>query len=112
MTDERMMRLSIYTDEGAFYGDRRLYEVVATRAREAGLAGATVIVALVGFGRSSHVHRRHVLEGDQSVVIEVIDQEFALRAFARSLADLTDIGLSTLEPVEVLIFGSSHAARA
>ena len=50
--------LRIYTDEGAYLGDRRVLEVIASRAREAGMAGATVLDARLGFGRSAHVHRR------------------------------------------------------
>ena len=94
--------LRIFTDEAAYFGDRRVFEVVAIRAREAGLAGATVLKALIGFGHSPHLHTRHLLEDDQSVVIEIVDEEQKLRAFAATLADLPDLGLITLENVEVL----------
>lgn len=94
--------LRIYTDEAAYFGDRKVFEVVATRARDARLAGATVLQALVGFGRSAHRHSRHILEDDQSVVIEIVDDEASLRAFVATLEDLPDIGLITLEAVEVL----------
>ena len=94
--------LRIFTDEAAYFGDRRVFEVVAIRAREAGLAGATVLKALIGFGHTPHLHTRHLLEDDQSVVIEIVDEEQKLRAFAASLSDLPDIGLVTLEAVEVL----------
>lgn len=94
--------LRIYTDDAAYFGDRKVFEVVATRARDARLAGATVLQALVGFGRSAHRHSRHILEDDQSVVIEIVDEEAPLRAFVATLADLPDIGLITLEAVEVL----------
>lgn len=97
-----MKLLRIYTDEGAYFGDRRVYQVVAIRAQEAGLAGATVLQALVGFGHTPHVHTRRVLDNDQSVVIEIVDEEVSLRAFAATLEDLPDIGLITLEQVEVL----------
>lgn len=94
--------LRVYTDEAAYFGDRKVFEVVAIRAREAGLAGATVLQALVGFGHTPHLHTRHLLEDDQSVVIEIVDEERKLRDFAARLADLPDIGLITLEAVEVL----------
>ena len=94
--------LRIYTDEAAYYGDRKVFEVVATRARDAKMAGVTVLKALFGFGRSAHVHRRHVLEDDQSLVVEIIDQEPQLRAFVASLADVQGIGLMTLELVEIV----------
>jgi PII-like signaling protein len=101
--------LRIYTDEAAYFGDRRLFEVIAERARDAHLAGATVLQALVGFGRSTRVHTRHVLDDDQSLVIEVVDEEAKLRAFVASLEDMPEIGLITLEQVEVLHRGNMSA---
>jgi PII-like signaling protein len=98
--------LRVYTDEAAFFGDRRVYEVVAMRAREAGLAGATVLKALIGFGRSAHLHAHHLFDDDQSVLIEIVDDEAKLRAFASALGDLPDIGLITLEAVDVLRSGA------
>ncbi len=94
--------LRIYTDESAYFGDRKVFEVIAIRAREARLAGATVVMALIGFGRTAHVHIRHILEDDQSVIIEIVDEESRLRAFVESLAEIPDIGLITLEAVEVI----------
>lgn len=97
--------LRIYTDESAYYGDRRVYEEVAQRVRDFGLEGATVLQAMFGFGRSSHLRRKHVLEDEQSLVIEVVDQESRLRDFAATLADIPGIGLVTMEAVEVLYQG-------
>lgn len=103
-----MKLLRIYTDEAAYFGDRKVFEVVATRAHEAKMAGATVVQALFGFGRSTHEHRRHFLEDDQSLVIEIVDEDARLRAFAATLNDLHGIGLMTLEAVEVLPIGSGE----
>lgn len=72
---EAMKLLRIHTDEAAHYGDHKLYAAIATRAPDAHLAGATMLRAMVGFGRCSHVHRRHILENEQSVVIEIVDTE-------------------------------------
>lgn len=94
--------LRLYTDEGAYFGDQKVFEVVTTRARAAGVAGATVLQALVGFGHTPHLHRRHVLDDDQSVVIEILDEEAKLRAFVETLSDLEHLGPITLEAVEVL----------
>ena len=94
--------LRIYTDEAAYCGDRKVYEVIASRARAAKLAGATILEALMGFGRSAQLRQRHILENDRAVVIEIIDEEARLRAFALTLEDVADIGLMTLEAVEVI----------
>ena len=100
--DKAAKLLRIYTDEAAYMGDRKVFEYIASLARERKLAGATVLEALIGFGRSAHLHRRHVLESDRAVVIEIVDDEAALRAFADELADVPGIGLTTLEQIEVL----------
>ena len=101
MTDT-IKRLRIYTDEAAYFGDQKVFEVVALRARAAHVAGTTVFRALFGFGHTTHEHRRHVLEDDQSIVIEILDEESKLRAFVNSLSDLEHLGPVTLETIELL----------
>lgn len=85
--------------------------MVASQARDAKLAGATVLEALIGFGRSAHVHRRHVLESDRAVVIEIIDEESRLRAFAATLSDVPEIALITLEAIEIIGGGAAPVLK-
>lgn len=106
-----MKLLRIYTDESVYFGDRKVFEVIAIRAREAKLAGATVVMALIGFGRTAHMHTRHILEDEQSVIIEIVDEESRLRDFIASLNDIPDIGLVTLEAIEVIQAGAARADR-
>ncbi|MBX9803954.1 MAG: DUF190 domain-containing protein [Caulobacteraceae bacterium] len=96
----KLMR--IYTDEAAYFGDRRVFEIVVERARQAGVAGVTVLRALIGFGHTPHIHRRHLLDDDQALIVEALDHDTKLRAFVQSLADLEHLGPITLEAVEVL----------
>ena len=100
MTMMKLLRL--YTDETAYFGDRKVFELIAERARDARLGGATVIEAMIGIGRSAHTHRRHILENDRSVVIEIVDEDARLRTFIANLRDLQGIGLMTLEAVEII----------
>lgn len=97
-----MKLLRIYTGESDYVGDRRVIEHVAALARDKHMAGITVLEAMLGFGHSAHLHRRHVFENDRSVVIEIVDAEDKLRAFAAELTDISGIGLITLEAVEVI----------
>lgn len=106
-----MKLLRIYSDEAAYFGDRRVFDVIAMRAHDAGLDGLTVVQAITGFGRSARFHKRHVLEEDRSVIIEIVDDETRLRAFVDRLVDLPDIGLITLEAVEVLRSGGREDHR-
>jgi len=110
MTDT-IKRLRIYTDEAAYFGDQKVFEVVALRARAAHVAGTTVFRALFGFGHTAHEHRRHVLDDDQSIVVEILDEESKLRAFADSLSDLEHLGPVTLEAVEVLRWPRSERVK-
>ena len=115
MTSGAAALLRVYTDEDALVGDRSLAETLVLRARSAGLAGATVLRGRSGFGAASrlHAHRAIDLRDNLPVVVEIVDQELALRAFASSLVDLEDIGLVTLERVEVLRYGGHrHADQA
>ncbi|WP_454688208.1 DUF190 domain-containing protein [Achromobacter aloeverae] len=100
--------LRIYTDESAYIGDQRAFEHIAELARDQKMAGVTVLQALLGFGGSAHVHRRRIFENDRAVVIEIVDEEPKLRAFIASVANVPDIGLMTLEAIEV-VGGKSKA---
>ena len=68
-----------------------------------------MLEAVLGFGRSAHLHRKHALENDRAVVIEIIDEEQRLRDFAAQLTEIPDIGLITLEAVDIL--GGKSAAE-
>jgi PII-like signaling protein len=100
-------RLSIYTEEARRDGTRSLYESIIVKARDAGLAGATVLRGPMGFGESAHIHNANILDlsANLPLVIEIVDAEDKLRAFAGGLIGLKDIGLVTLEKVEVLHYG-------
>lgn len=94
--------LRIYTDEAAYFGDRKVFEILIERAREAGVAGVTVLRALVGFGHTSRTHRPRLLDDDQALIVEALDEETKLRTFVEGLRDLEHLGPITLEAVEVL----------
>ena len=108
MTSPTAALLRIYTDERARAGGRALYEAVVLAARDAGLAGATVLRGPLGFGASHRIHTAKILDlsGELPLVIEIVDDEARLREFARDLDRLGGFGLITLERVEVL-----HAPR-
>ena len=110
-TPGQAVLLRIYTDENALVGDRSLIDVIIRRARDAHLAGATVLRGRKGFGESArlHEHRPFDLNDNLPVVIEFVDEEARLRAFLPQLDDLKDIGLITFEKVEVLRYGGHPA---
>jgi PII-like signaling protein len=100
--------LRIYTEESRRDGTRALYESVVLKARDAGLAGATVLRGSMGFGVSAQLHTATILDlsANLPLVIEIVDAEDKLRAFLAGLEGLGDLGLVTLEKVEVVHYGA------
>jgi PII-like signaling protein len=98
------MLLRIYLGESDRWHHQPLYEALVMKAREAGLAGATVLRSSLGFGRSSTVHTAKILRlsTDLPIVIEIVDSEERLRSFLPVIDEMLDGGLVTLERVEVL----------
>ena len=88
--------------------DRPLFEAIVRRAREAHLAGATVLRGPMGFGRHSRVHAAKLLElsTDLPIVIEIVDAEDKVNAFLPTVDELVTEGLVTLEAVRVVRYVS------
>jgi PII-like signaling protein len=88
--------------------DRPLYEAIVRKAREAQLAGATVLRGPMGFGRHSRVHTAKLLElsTDLPIVIEIVDAEEKIDAFLPTVDALVTEGLVTLEAVRIVRYVS------
>lgn len=99
--------LRVYTEEGRREDGRPLYQSLVLKARAQGIAGATVLRGPMGFGESDRLHNANILDlsANLPLVIEIVDAEEKLRAFVASLDGMADIGLVTLEKVEVLHYG-------
>jgi PII-like signaling protein len=92
--------------------DRPLYEALVHRAREAHLAGATVLKGPMGFGRHSRMHAAKLLElsTDLPIVVEIVDSEEMVRSFLPVVDELVTEGLVTLEAVRVIKYVSPTSA--
>ena len=101
--------MRIYTDESARSGHKALYEAIVLKARDQGLGGATVLRGPMGFGHSHRIRNASIVNLSTSLplVIEIVDAEEKLRDFLESLESMDDIGLVTLEKVEIL----HHSAK-
>ena len=106
-----LLRIFIGESDRDKAGDRRLYEAIVQRAREAHLAGATVLRGPMGFGRHSRVHSAHLLElsTDLPVVIEIVDTEEQVHRFLPVVDELVTEGLVTIEAVRVLRYASPRS---
>ena len=101
--------LRIFVGESDKLGHRPLYEVIVLKAREAGLAGATVLRGVMGYGKNSVLHTAKILRlsEDLPMVVEIVDSLEKVEAFLPELDGMITDGLVTLEKVCVLNYRSS-----
>jgi PII-like signaling protein len=99
--------LRIFLGESDRADGRPLYEEIVVRAREAGLAGATVLRGSMGFGRKSHLHTAKILRlsTDLPIVVEIVDTEAKIAAFLPTLDAYGTSLLVTLEKMTVIRYG-------
>ncbi len=104
----RAVRMRIYLGESDHLGHRPLYEAIVKRAREEGLAGATVLKGVLGYGASDHIRTSKLLDlsGDMPLVVEIVDEPDKIEAFRPIIAELMEQGgkggMVTLGDVEVI----------
>ncbi|EJW13054.1 hypothetical protein A33M_0546 [Rhodovulum sp. PH10] len=106
--------LRVFIGEDDKFEKRPLYEAIVLKAREAGLAGATVLRGPIGYGHSSTLHTTKILRlsADLPMVIELIDTPEKIDAFLPTLDAMMPSGLVTIEKVQVLQYGESRNGKA
>ena len=104
-SDAKLLR--IFFGEADRFDGRPLYEAIVLKAREMGMAGATVLRGPMGFGKSSRLHTAKILRlsEDLPLVIEIVDTEAKIDDFLPVLDTMMGSGLVTLEKVQVLRYG-------
>ena len=100
--------LRIFLGESDRHGHRPAWQAIVELARHDGLAGATVLRGVAGFGRSSRIHTASVLRmsEDLPIVVEIVDTNERIDAFLPKLEPLLGGCLVTLERAEVLVYRS------
>jgi PII-like signaling protein len=102
----------IYLGESDRWHGRPLYQAIVERLRERGLAGATVLRGIEGFGAKQHLHSTRILSlsEDLPVLVEAVDTEEKIRAILPELDEMVADGLITLEKVDVITYRASPPA--
>jgi PII-like signaling protein len=105
--------LRIFVGESDRHQGKPLYEWLVLQAREAGLAGATVLRGIEGFGAHSRLHTAKILRlsEDLPIVIEIVDSAEKIEAFLPVVDGAIDEGLATIEKVRVRLYRAGKAAR-
>ncbi len=103
--------LRIFIGENDRHAGLPLYEWIVRQARENGLAGATVLRGLEGYGAHSRLHKAKILRlsSDLPLVIEIVDTEEKIQSFLPLIDDAVGEGLATVERVEVHFYRSGKA---
>jgi PII-like signaling protein len=97
-------RLTIFIGEDDQWHHKPLHTEIVHRAHQAGLAGATVVRGVEGYGATSRIHTTRILSlaEDLPMAIIIVDAEERIRAFLPQLDELITEGLVIIDPVEVI----------
>jgi PII-like signaling protein len=104
----------IYIGESDHWHGKPLYQAIVELLRERGLAGATVLRGIEGFGAKARLHTTRLLRlsEDLPVLIECVDQEDKIRAILPELDSMVGDGLITLEKIEVIAYRANGSGAA
>ena len=105
-TDGKLLR--VFMGENDKHGNVPLYEWIVAQAREHGLAGATVLRGLEGFGTHSQLRTAKILRlsSNLPIVVEMVDTEERIESFLPVIDDAVTEGLATVERVQVRFYRS------
>jgi PII-like signaling protein len=103
----------IFIGEADRHGRKPLYQAIVEFLRKEGMAGATVLRGIEGFGAESHLHTHRILRlsEDLPIVIEVVDMADRIDAILPRLDEMVQEGMVTVERVEVIAYRASAASE-
>ncbi len=101
---EEGMLLRVFVGEADRWHGSPLYEQIVLRAKEMGLAGATVLRGVMGFGAHSRLHTTKVLRlsEDLPLVVEIVDSRENIDKLLPFLEETVEEGLITLKAIDVI----------
>lgn len=102
--------LRIFIGESDKHAGQPLYEWIVMRAKAQGLAGATVVRGLMGYGAASRIHTAKIesLSDDLPIIVELVDTRDKLEAFLPIIDAAILDGLATLEKVHIRFYRTQH----
>ncbi len=98
--------LRIFLGESDHWQGKLLHLALIEAARKQGLAGATVLRGIEGYGANSVIHTSRLLEfsSDLPIVVEIVDVEEKVNAFLPTVQEMVREGMATIERVRVLFY--------
>lgn len=106
-------RLRIYLCEQDRRGGKTIYQDIVHKAKELGLAGATVFRGVMGYGSSSRIHTVRIVDlaCDLPIIVEIIDSEEYINKLSPYLDAIMEEGLVTIEDVDIIKYGNTQSKR-
>lgn len=105
--------LRIFIGESDHWQGKPLHLALVEKAREQGLAGATVLRGIEGFGANSVIHATRFLElsTDLPIIVEIADSEDKINAYLEAVSEMVQEGMATLERVRVVFYRGGKGGR-
>lgn len=109
--DARLLRIYLNSDDRIHH--QPLYEVIVQKARQMGLAGASVFPGEVGYGCHKQIHDQYseYSFAASPVVVEIVEAPADIERLLAEFGDLLREGLITVSTVEVVLCAHSQPAR-
>jgi PII-like signaling protein len=97
-------RVTVYIGNSDTWHGRNLVTAIVEKCRELGIAGATATLGVMGFGKTSRIHRSHLLglSEDLPERIEIVDRPEQIARVLPVLDELVQGGLVVVEDVRVV----------
>ena len=98
-------KLTVYIGDSFRYGRKKLYCAIVEMLHDEGIAGATVLHGIEGYGADKQIHTARILDlsADLPVVIAAIDRTEKIEAVLSKLDAMIEKGLVTTERVHIAI---------
>jgi uncharacterized protein len=105
--------LRIFIGESDRHDRKLLYEWLVLKAREEGLAGATVIRGMMGYGAHSRLHTFKIerLSQDLPIIVEIVDTREKLERFLTLIDKEIEEGMATLEEIRIHFYRSGKTGQ-
>ena len=110
MLPEAGYLLRILIGESDRHDGKLLYEWIVLKARSEGLAGATVLRGMMGFGAHSRLHTFKIerLSQDLPIIVEIVDTRDKLENFLAVIDKEIEEGMATLEEIKIHFYRSGQ----
>jgi PII-like signaling protein len=113
-TEADLHRLRIFINESDRLDGKPLYEAIVRAARDEGLAGATALRGIEGFGANNRVHTVKILRlsEDLPIVVEVVDRPERIADFMPVLERMVAEGMVTIEKVHTITLRRENGTQS